>query len=51
MKKNTGKPLFVFWDKKCLNYAQDWEEGFLNGIQTSDVIVLLMSNKVIFSVI
>ena len=45
-KKKTGVPLFVFWDKQCLNSGQDWEQGFVNGIKTSSVIVLLISSKV-----
>lgn len=40
------KSLFVFWDRKCLNYGQDWEKGFLNGLLNSQVIVLLISTKV-----
>lgn len=43
---NDRKPLFIFWDKKCLSYGQDWEQGFLNGLLTSQVIVLLISSKV-----
>jgi len=43
--RKTGMTTFVFWDAKCLNYGQDWEKGFLNGIKTSHVIVLLVSNK------
>jgi hypothetical protein len=50
-KKKTGMPLFVFWDKKCLNYGQDWESGFLNGLKHSQVIVLLMSNKALEGII
>jgi hypothetical protein len=39
---------FTFWDKKCLNYGQDWEKGFLCGLQNSQVIILLISNEVCF---
>lgn len=43
---SKGSPLFVFLDKQCLNYGQDWENGFLNGLQSAKVIALLMSNQV-----
>ncbi len=45
-KKKTGIPIFVYWDKKCLNFGQDWENGFMNGLKTSQLIVLLVSTKV-----
>jgi len=45
-KTKNGSPLFVFWDKKCLNDGQNWEMGFMHGLQQSQVIVLLMSNTV-----
>ncbi len=45
-KKKSGIPIFVFWDRKCLNFGQDWEKGFLNGLIKSQVIVLLISTKV-----
>lgn len=48
VKRNRGIPLFIFWDKKCLCVGQDWEHGFLQGLMTSKVIILLMSNKVCF---
>ncbi len=44
----NGIPLFVFWDKRCLCYGQEWESGFIQGLVKSKVIVLLMSNKVLF---
>jgi hypothetical protein len=47
-KKKTGTALFVFWDKQCLNYGQDWEEGFLNGLKNSQQIVLLISKTALF---
>ncbi len=46
VKRYRGIPLKVFWDKKCLNYGQDWEQGFFQGLITSQVIILLMSNRV-----
>lgn len=45
-KRKDGNPLFVFWDKQCLNDGQNWEMGFMNGLQKSQAIVLLMSNSV-----
>lgn len=41
-----GNPIFVFLDKHCLNYGQNWEAGFLHGLKFAKVIILLMSNKV-----
>lgn len=50
--KENYESLFTFWDKKCLNYGQDWEQGFVHGIMNAQVISLLVSNSVIsFSVI
>ncbi len=49
VRRKQGIPLFTFWDKKCLRNGQDWENGFLQGLTTSKVIVLLMSKKVLFS--
>lgn len=43
---SSRKPVFVFWDRKCLVYSQNWEQGFLNGLMNSQVIVLLISTKV-----
>jgi hypothetical protein len=37
--------VYVFWDKKCLKFGQDWEYGFMFGLTHSKVIVLLISNK------
>lgn len=45
-KFNNGNPVFVFLDKHCLNYGQNWENGFLAGLKSSQIIVLLMSNQV-----
>jgi hypothetical protein len=45
-KLQNGADISVFWDKMCLNDGQDWEWGFLHGITSSAVIVLLLSNKV-----
>jgi hypothetical protein len=32
-KKKSGTPVSVYWDKKCLNFGQNWEAGFLNGLK------------------
>ncbi len=39
-------PVFCFWDRQCLCDGQDWEKGFLHGLQNSDVIILLISTEV-----
>src|ERR1700677_1565319 len=46
LRKQSGDPVFVFWDFKCLNLGQNWEQGFLNALKNSRVIVLLISMKV-----
>lgn len=46
-KIKCGEANFVFWDKKCLNYRQGWEEGVLHGLKSSKVILLLISNQVL----
>lgn len=46
MKTGSGLPVFTFWDKQCLNDGQNWQNGFLKGLQSSKVIILLISNKV-----
>jgi len=43
LKKSDGESFSVFLDKKCLNVGEDWEVGFLNGLQYSKLIVLLIS--------
>jgi len=45
-KMKDGNDMHIFWDKQCLNVGQDWEDGFLHGITSSSVIILLLSNKV-----
>lgn len=45
-RKSNGNPVFIFWDKKCLNYGQNWESGFLHGLNTSKCIILLLSIEV-----
>lgn len=50
-KSNTGLPVFIYLDKKCLNPGQNWETGFLKALQSCKVIILLMSSKVYHSCI
>lgn len=45
--KKNGTAVLSFWDRQCLNYGQDWEEGFLEALQSSNVIILLISLKVL----
>ena len=42
----NGEDIFIFWDRKCLNYGQNWEEGFIHGISHSTAIILIISEKV-----
>lgn len=46
MKQSNSSDVFVFLDKHCLNYGQNWQDGFLTGLKSARVIILLMSNKV-----
>lgn len=45
-RKASGASVVTFWDKQCLNNGQNWENGFLHGITSSTIIVLLISMKV-----
>jgi hypothetical protein len=45
--KNKNRKTFVcFLDVKCLNDGQNWEKGFIHGLQHSQVIVPLVSHSV-----
>jgi hypothetical protein len=46
-KKLNGEDISVFWDQQCLNYGQDWEEGFIHALTSSTAIILIMSDQVI----
>lgn len=46
-KKKNGEAVSVFWDVQCLNYGQNWEKSFVQGLCNSRVILLLISEKVI----
>jgi hypothetical protein len=39
-------PIYVFWDKMCLNDGMNWEKGFVKGLLHSRAVVLLISAKV-----
>lgn len=45
-KQHDDSPVFVFLDKQCLNLGQEWQDEFLNGLKSSEVIVLFISTKV-----
>ncbi|KAI8810033.1 hypothetical protein BJ742DRAFT_852171 [Cladochytrium replicatum] len=44
-KRRLGTKVDVFWDQQCLNDAQNWREGFINGLQQSRVIMYLLSRE------
>ncbi|KAI8802186.1 hypothetical protein BJ742DRAFT_834222 [Cladochytrium replicatum] len=41
--RRLGTEVRVFWDQRCLNDAQNFKEGFLNGLKRSRIIVYLLS--------
>jgi len=41
--KEDGKAVRPFLDAVCLNDGEEWEAGFLNGLEKSAVILLLIS--------
>ncbi|ORY41412.1 hypothetical protein BCR33DRAFT_826358 [Rhizoclosmatium globosum] len=41
--RRSNRLFRVFLDSKCLNDAEDWKDGFLNGLQGSKLIVYLIS--------
>ena len=43
------KGLKVWWDKRCLEPGQNWEEGFVSGLVTSRCFVCLLSRGAIKS--
>jgi serine/threonine protein kinase/Leucine-rich repeat (LRR) protein len=46
--KLTALGLRVWWDAKCLEPGQPWEEGFCNGLANSSCFVCLLSKGAIF---
>jgi len=45
MNRNDGKQIRAFLDAFCLNDGENWQDGFLNGLASSKVIILLISNE------
>jgi len=41
--KEDGKPFRPFLDVECLNDGEEWEAGFLNGLQSAAVILCCVS--------
>ena len=41
----TAAGIRVWWDKKCLRPAQKWEDGFVDGMLQSVMIVPVLSRK------
>jgi len=41
--RSDGKNFRPFLDAQCLNDGEDWEIGFLNGLENSAVMILLIS--------
>jgi TIR domain len=35
----------IFLDKRCLNYGEDWQIGFLEGLQNSTYLFYLISER------
>lgn len=40
-----NEPVVVFLDRLCLQDGEDWECGFLNGLNHSSLVVLLISKN------
>ena len=45
--KLTDAGLKVWWDKKCLKGGQRWEEGFVDGMLDSAMIVPVLSAQML----
>ena len=37
----------VWWDRKCLQPGQPWEDGFADGLRCADVFVPVVSKAVL----
>jgi len=46
LKKCNTEAVLAFWDKKCLNFGRNWEQGFIIGLLSAKVVILLVSEKV-----
>ncbi|ORY23910.1 TPR-like protein [Rhizoclosmatium globosum] len=42
-RRRCNKDIRVFLDSNCLNKGEDWEQGFLNGLRNSKLIIYLIS--------
>ncbi|KAJ3298122.1 hypothetical protein HDU79_000524 [Rhizoclosmatium sp. JEL0117] len=42
--RRMNRPVNVFWDKNCLNDAENWKDGFLNGLYGSKLLIYLISD-------
>lgn len=50
-RKKSNNPVYVFWDRQCLNIGQNWERSFVQGLTTSQIIILVISSKVFFYIV
>ena len=41
----VSRPLRVFWDVKCLQAGEGWEEGFINAICSCHLVVPVLSRQ------
>lgn len=46
-RSSARKFLTMFWDRNCLPFAKNWEEGFVNCLRNSGVILLLVSPEAV----
>jgi len=43
----NGKPISAFLDHYCLNEGEDWQNGFLNGLNYASLLVLLVQEDLL----
>ncbi|KAJ3245075.1 hypothetical protein HDU77_009592 [Chytriomyces hyalinus] len=43
--KKNETPLHVYLDQRCLEDGKGWKDGFLNGLQNSKMVVILLSEE------
>lgn len=46
-KLEDGKPITTFLDHYCLNEGEDWQNGFLNGLNYASLLVLLVQEDLL----
>lgn len=46
-KLGNGQPLSAFLDHYCLNEGEDWQNGFLNGLNYASLLVLLVQEDLL----